>query len=55
MIKNTLPNKSANPESLKKQSKNFKSSPTSVLKVSEDLPTSVLQVALFTVCDSSDL
>ena len=37
MIKNTLPNKSGNPESLKKYSEQFESSSTNVRIIGEDL------------------
>ena len=37
MIKNTLPDKSGNPESLKKYSQQFESFSTNALKVDKDL------------------
>ena len=55
VIKNTLPDKLGNPESLKKWSHQFKSSSTNVLIVSKDLLKAFYKLFYLQFCDSSDL
>ena len=54
VIKNTLPNKSGNPESLKKLSQQLESSSTNVHIVGEDLPRVFYKLFSFRFCVSSD-
>ena len=54
MIKNNLPDKSGNPESLKKLLQQFKSFSTSVPGAVEDLLRAFYRFSFLQLCDSSD-
>ena len=54
MTKNTSPDKSENPKSLKKQPQQFKSFSTNVPIVGEDLLRTFYTLFYLQVCDSSD-
>ena len=54
MIKNSLPNKLGNPESIKKQSQQFESFLTNVFTVGEDLLRWFCKLFYLQFCDSSD-
>ena len=54
MIKNTLPDKSGNPKSVKKSSKQFKSFSTDVPIVGEDLLRAFCWLFYLQFCDSND-
>ena len=54
MIKNTSPDKSGNPETLKRQSQQFESSSTNVSIVTEDLLRAFNRLFYLQFCDSSD-
>ena len=52
MIKNTLPDKSGNPESLKKQLQQFESFSANLPKVGEDLLRAFYRLFYLRFCDS---
>ena len=54
MIKNTLPDKLGNPESLKKELQQFESFLTNVHIVGEDLLRAFYRLFYLHFCDSSD-
>ena len=54
MIKNTLPDKSGNPESLKIQPQQLEIFSTNVLIVGEDLLRAFYRLFYLQFCDSSD-
>ena len=54
MIKNTLPDKSGNPETLEKESQQFESFSTNVPIVGEDLLRAFYRLFYLQFCDSSD-
>ena len=54
VIKNTLPEKSGNPESLEKYSQQFESFSTNVSAVGEDLLRTFFRLFYLQFCDSSD-
>ena len=54
MIKNTLPDKSGNPESIKKSSQQFESFSTTVPIVDEDWLRAFYKLFYLQFCDSSD-
>ena len=54
MIKNTLSDKSGNPETLEKESQQFESFSTNVPIVGEDLLRAFYRLFYLQFCDSSD-
>ena len=54
MIKNTLPDKSGNPESLEKESQQFESFSTNVFIVNENLLRVFYSLFYLQFCDSGD-
>ena len=54
MIRNTLPNKSGNPESLEKFSQQLESSSTNVHTVGDDMPMVFYKLFYLRFCVSSD-
>ena len=54
MIKNTWPDKSGNPESIKKLLQQFKSFLTTIVIVSADFLRAFYRFFCFQFCDSSD-
>ena len=54
MIKNTLPDKSRNPESLEKESQQFKTFSTNVSIVRQDLLRAFYRLFYLQLCDYGD-